>query len=334
MDPITGIGAAASIVQLLTLCANASRATRDLWDSYADAPAELRRLTTQIEMLQHVLQQIHDLGKDLSAEKLDDLFPSTHRLTITTVLQDHARQLQDLRSFQRSPEAITSKLRWATLDKGKALRLLRAITVAEGDLTTCLAIANARLQLLNNTSLGQMLAYQSATLPALEALSYEIRSCVQTTINHNSAALGQVREFFRIYDDGRREIPFDRTTLFYENIATELGRKQMSQFPFVRALCNALQLAGYRAEMGDDDGEIWFEDGDGERYHDAREYQPAPGEDDGVVANCRICQDPRKHGLDYILERAKVGEDFVDEWREKQRNKKPSNTPRFSRHYY
>ncbi|KAK4203493.1 hypothetical protein QBC40DRAFT_317318 [Triangularia verruculosa] len=137
------------------------------------------------------------------------------------------------------------------------------------------------------------------------------------------------QQFFRMEDDGRREIPFDRTTLFYENISTEDGRRQMKQFPIVRALCNALQLAGYRVEMGRHDGEIWFEDDDGDPYHDAMEFQPAPGVDDGVVANCPICRDPQKYGLDYILERAKVGEDFLDEWRDKQRRKATSRDARF-----
>ncbi|KAK4168398.1 hypothetical protein QBC43DRAFT_117489 [Cladorrhinum sp. PSN259] len=115
----------------------------------------------------------------------------------------------------------------------------------------------------------------------------------------------------RVQDDGRDSIPFDKTTLFYDNISTERGRRQMSTYPMVRALCNAMQLAGYCVDM-DDDGDIWFDCDDLERYQDAREYQP---EHEDVVANCPICQDFEKHGLGYILRRAEVGERFVDEWR-------------------
>jgi hypothetical protein len=121
-------------------------------------------------------------------------------------------------------------------------------------------------------------------------------------------------------DDGRDGIPFDNTTLFYETIATERGRRHMSTFPLVQALCNALQLAGYRAEM-DEGGDIWFEDGDGDPYYDAREWQPGPGEDDGIQANCPICQDPDKHGLGYILRRAAAGERYVDEFRARREAK-------------
>ncbi|KAK3292914.1 uncharacterized protein B0H64DRAFT_203126 [Chaetomium fimeti] len=124
----------------------------------------------------------------------------------------------------------------------------------------------------------------------------------------------------RVVADGRDGIPFENTSMFRQTIATDEGRRHMSTFPLVRALCNAFQLAGYRAEM-DDDGDIWFDVDDGDPYYDAREYQPGPGEDDGAVANCPICQDPEKHGLGYILRRAEAGEKYVDEFRARRREK-------------
>ena len=60
--------------------------------------------------------------------------------------------------------------------------------------------------------------------------------------------------YLRRLDEGRDGTPFDNTTLFYETIATERGRRHMSTFPLVRALCNVFQLAGYRAEMEDGGG--------------------------------------------------------------------------------
>jgi hypothetical protein len=120
--------------------------------------------------------------------------------------------------------------------------------------------------------------------------------------------------------DAREDIPFDDTTMYYENISTELGRRQMSTFPVVRALCNALQLAGFRAEM-DAEGDIWWEDDDGDAYYDAREYQPAPDEDDGERANCPICRDPEKYGLGYIVRRAEAGLRYMEEFREARKGK-------------
>lgn len=121
--------------------------------------------------------------------------------------------------------------------------------------------------------------------------------------------------------DGREGIPFDDTTMFYETISTELGKRQMSTFPMVRALCNALVLAGFRGEM-DDEGDIWFEDDDGDPYCDAREYQPGPDEDDGVVANCPICQNPEKYGLGDIVRRAEAGVRYIQEFREARERKR------------
>lgn len=138
---------------------------------------------------------------------------------------------------------------------------------------------------------------------SVRAVNEAIRLSTYTRISPDHLAL---------YDDGRDGIPFDDTTLFYDTISTERGRAQMSRFPVARALCNALQLAGYNAEM-DDEGEIWFEDDDCDRYHDAREYQPGPDEDDGVQANCPICRDPEKYGLGYIIRRAEAGERYITE---------------------
>lgn len=55
----------------------------------------------------------------------------------------------------------------------------------------------------------------------------------------------------------REDMPFNDTTMYYQTISTALRRHQMSTFPMVRALCNAMVLAGFRAEM-DAEGDIWF----------------------------------------------------------------------------
>ncbi|KAH6974280.1 hypothetical protein BKA56DRAFT_554399 [Ilyonectria sp. MPI-CAGE-AT-0026] len=95
----------------------------------------------------------------------------------------------------------------------------------------------------------------------------------------------------------------------------------LSRFPFVRLLVNALQLAGYRAEM-DDDGDVWYDDEDGDQYVDAREFQPSEDADDGFVANCPICQNPEKYGLGYVVTEGERGKQILREYREKRENKK------------
>ncbi|GJD04054.1 hypothetical protein ColKHC_12879 [Colletotrichum higginsianum] len=85
----------------------------------------------------------------------------------------------------------------------------------------------------------------------------------------------------------------------------------MSRFPLVKAHCCALQLAGYRAEM-DDDGDIWFEDGDGDQYFDAVEHLSEHDRRGPLGGTCEICRDPEKFGLGSIIEQH---ENAVRKWR-------------------
>ncbi|KAI1246740.1 hypothetical protein MGN70_010621 [Eutypa lata] len=112
---------------------------------------------------------------------------------------------------------------------------------------------------------------------------------------------------------------FQRTSLFYEMIATPEGRSHLSRFPHVCLLVNALQLAGYRAEM-DDGGDIWWDVEDGDRYFDARESQPCQypedDDDDADIANCPMCRDPEKYGLGHIVEEEERAKRTVREYKE------------------
>lgn len=103
---------------------------------------------------------------------------------------------------------------------------------------------------------------------------------------------------------------------FSRHISTEGGRRQLTRFPLVRAFCDALEHAGFRAEM-DDDGDIWYDaDGDGMRYYDAREHQPMKEREDWPVEECPICRDFAAYGLGYILEEVAEGKRKLKEYKE------------------
>ncbi|KAI0971625.1 hypothetical protein F4678DRAFT_460989 [Xylaria arbuscula] len=125
-------------------------------------------------------------------------------------------------------------------------------------------------------------------------------------------------DVIHIYDNGdiRDHYIHDRdfSTLFYQNISTAEGRQRMSTFPAVQLLCNALNRAGYRAEM-DSEGEIWFEDEDGDMYFDALEFQ-SDTEDHEPKFECYICRDMRKYGLSGILDEIERGKQKVYTYRE------------------
>ncbi|RWA09416.1 hypothetical protein EKO27_g5689 [Xylaria grammica] len=116
-----------------------------------------------------------------------------------------------------------------------------------------------------------------------------------------------------IYDnfDIRR---YDRDSLFYQNISTAEGRQRMSTFPAVQLLCNALNRAGYRATM-DSEGDVWFEDEDGDMYHDAVEFQ-SDTEGREPKVDCYICRDLRKYGLGGILDDIERGKQKLYAYRE------------------
>lgn len=114
---------------------------------------------------------------------------------------------------------------------------------------------------------------------------------------------------------GRFHFPSNASS-FSRHISTEEGRRQLSRFPLVRAFCDALEHAGFRAEM-DDDGDIWYDaDGDGMRYYDAREYQPVKEREDWPVEECPICRDFTAYGLGYVLEEVAEGKRKLKEYKE------------------
>lgn len=140
MDPITGLGAAASIVQLLALCAKSAVAAKELWESYTDGPEELRQLAGKMEFLKFLLQQIEAFGGHLATDNLDHLLPAVHRTIIVAALEGRAAQLERLRSLQQGHHSFKSRMRWALLDKSKSEKILKAVTDIEHGLSTCLVI--------------------------------------------------------------------------------------------------------------------------------------------------------------------------------------------------
>ncbi len=114
---------------------------------------------------------------------------------------------------------------------------------------------------------------------------------------------------------------FRGQTQFYYHISSSEGRRKLSRFPMALALCDALQFAGYRAEL-DDEGDIWYEIEDGDRYFDARENHPEEERDNLATEFCPICQDFERYGLGHILEEVADAKRELHEYREKVRTKR------------
>lgn len=114
---------------------------------------------------------------------------------------------------------------------------------------------------------------------------------------------------------------YRNATRFYHHISNEQGRKQLSRFPMVRALCDALNHAGYRAEM-DDDGDIWYDCDDGDRYFDALEDPVDESDETWFPRMCPICQDFEGYGLGHVLKTAERAKEQYYEYKEKVQKSK------------
>ncbi|KAI1270658.1 hypothetical protein F5Y18DRAFT_369114 [Xylariaceae sp. FL1019] len=109
---------------------------------------------------------------------------------------------------------------------------------------------------------------------------------------------------------------FREATQFYHHIKSNERRRHLSRFPLVRAFCDALQHAGYRAQM-DDDGDIWYECDDGDQYVDTREYQPEGESETPWTEFCPMCQRPEKYGLGRMVRQADKAKRALHEYRAK-----------------
>ncbi|KDN59776.1 hypothetical protein CSUB01_12156 [Colletotrichum sublineola] len=111
----------------------------------------------------------------------------------------------------------------------------------------------------------------------------------------------------------------------WQSITTDPeGRRQLSRYPLVKALCCALQLSGYRAEM-DNDGNIWYDVDDGDPYFDCLEQPLEPNDWEGPGLSCEMCADPERFGLGYIVQEAEEGLRRAKEERRKLGKERPSD---------
>lgn len=141
------IGTTAALAQLLGLSIQVGEVAKNLVQSFLNAPKELVQLNTKLGILHSHIKQLHSLGNELSASALIMLFPPEHQTMLSTSLQTNLHMLHKIQSLCKSrtgkSQTITTRLRWAMLDKKKASRILGNVTKAESDLKTVLAIIGA-----------------------------------------------------------------------------------------------------------------------------------------------------------------------------------------------
>ncbi|KAK0610604.1 hypothetical protein B0T17DRAFT_512094 [Bombardia bombarda] len=195
MDPLTAVGAAASITQLLDLCVKSCRTARELWQSFTDAPAELQRVVEKLERMKFCIHQLHEISTRMAGSDVDDFFPRAHRATISISLQVQVKNLNSAWAIRQNQSgSFKTKLRWATIEKSKTSRVLKLCLEAEETLNTCLVVVNTRLQLFQHESVAQIKAAQSNLLPALNASGLAMHRFVDQAFSKQAESLVRIQE--------------------------------------------------------------------------------------------------------------------------------------------
>lgn len=144
MDPLTLIGAAASVAQLLDMCTRIASSSRSLVQSIMHAPGEIQKLAVKLDRLKLLIEQLEGLGKETSVTQISDIFPVVHQDMLHSCLKLSANALEKLRSLQNAhgtnPTDVKGRLRWATVDKRKAQAILSQIKEAQEALDLALGI--------------------------------------------------------------------------------------------------------------------------------------------------------------------------------------------------
>jgi hypothetical protein len=143
MDPLTIVGAAASVGQLIDLADRAATSAWNLTRSIIRAPEEIAKLAEKLEHFKLLIEQTRN--QRLDASSIDELFPSGYRDALYKLLESSVKALENLESVQQAPSTssinVRGRVRWAAGDNKKARDLLADIRDAESSLDTALSMA-------------------------------------------------------------------------------------------------------------------------------------------------------------------------------------------------
>jgi hypothetical protein len=145
MDPITIVGAVASVGQLLDQSAKAAASARKIVQSIINAPAEVAQLGAKLDRLRLLLAQIQEFVQEgSSAKDCDAFFPTSYREMLYNCLKSNADALQAIHSLKSLEDAkslgVKKRVRWATIDKRKAAAIQANIKDAEIELDAAISI--------------------------------------------------------------------------------------------------------------------------------------------------------------------------------------------------
>ncbi|KAF6837103.1 hypothetical protein CPLU01_03215 [Colletotrichum plurivorum] len=127
MSGMEGLGATASVAQLVELCVKCGQTTARIIRSYRGAPKEIKEVAIKVETLKFRIEQVQGIADDLSGTELDDLLPEIHRDILLEQLQAHHQALLVIAGLSNGVGGQTkgARLQWALVDKRKTGRIMR-----------------------------------------------------------------------------------------------------------------------------------------------------------------------------------------------------------------
>ncbi|KAI0151631.1 hypothetical protein GGR57DRAFT_177994 [Xylariaceae sp. FL1272] len=187
MDPLSAIGATASVIQVVEVAAEAAAAAWRLTQSIINAPAEIARLAEKLERLRLLIEQTQKQRLDRQAIELDDLFPPSYRNLLYGFLERNVDALESLKSLHAasagSSITIRGRLRWVAVDKRKTKAILEDLRDAESSLDVALSMVTMRIASLNHISLAALKSSQDVFFPQLMRGFEDVKQCVNEQIS-------------------------------------------------------------------------------------------------------------------------------------------------------
>lgn len=143
MDPITGIGLAASLATLGEIAAKCSKALYHFSKRFRDAPAALKELCEEVEALQQLLEDVsvlvrHELGDHEIGANLRRLAQAKQAM-MTKDLQDFGKWVSDLKGQLDKPSSSGRHVRTRlakAVSESEIARFRRAFAESSGVLNT------------------------------------------------------------------------------------------------------------------------------------------------------------------------------------------------------
>lgn len=137
MDPLTLIGAATSVSQILVLLCQTITTVKDFCEAVSNAPVELRRLHEKLLLFQGILEELNDSldGYGDDAVLPEGLRRSTQSFIVSIQEKVKLAQLSCQVAYNSDFTKVRKRVLWTIRDRSSMKKLLAELKESEQSLT-------------------------------------------------------------------------------------------------------------------------------------------------------------------------------------------------------